>query len=208
MGFSRIWSGLPFPSPGNLPNPGIEPWSPSLQVESFTIWIKKLLQELSLNVFAQKKSIHSCWGSRGVLKTNTTSFHQSLPQCNRVTGWKWKLLSRVRLFCDPRDYTVHGVLQARILEWVAVPSSRFLPNPEIEPRSLALQADSLPAEPPGKPKNTGVGSLSLLQQIFLMQGERPWPKRLTSLYPRALLLIKTHSAKPQAELWVVLLTSE
>ena len=44
-----------------------------------------------------------------------------------------------------------------------------LPNPEIKPRSPALQADSLPAEPPGKPKNTGVGSLSLLQQIFLTQ---------------------------------------
>ena len=41
-----------------------------------------------------------------------------------------------------------------------------LPNPGIEPRSPTLWADSLPAEPPGKPKNTGVGSLSLLQQIF------------------------------------------
>ena len=38
-----------------------------------------------------------------------------------------------------------------------------LPNPGIKPRSPALQADSLPAELPGKPKNTGVGSLSLLQ---------------------------------------------
>ena len=36
-----------------------------------------------------------------------------------------------------------------------------------------LQGDSLPAEPPGKPKNTGVGSLSLLQQIFLTQ-ESNW----------------------------------
>ena len=42
-----------------------------------------------------------------------------------------------------------------------------LPNPRIKPRSPALQADSLPAEPQGKPKNTGVGSLSLLQWIFL-----------------------------------------
>ena len=41
-----------------------------------------------------------------------------------------------------------------------------LPNPGIEPRSPTLQADSLPAEPPGKPKNTGVGSLSLLQRNF------------------------------------------
>ena len=44
-----------------------------------------------------------------------------------------------------------------------------LPNPEIEPRSPSLQVDSLPAEPQGKPKNTGVGSLSLLQGIFLTQ---------------------------------------
>ena len=44
-----------------------------------------------------------------------------------------------------------------------------LPNPEIKPRSPALQADLLPFEPPGKPKNTRVGSLSLLQGIFLTQ---------------------------------------
>ena len=39
-----------------------------------------------------------------------------------------------------------------------------LPNPEIEPRSPALQVGSLPSQPPGKPKNTGVGGLSLLQE--------------------------------------------
>ena len=49
------------------------------------------------------------------------------------------------------------------------PSPGELPNPGIEPRSPALQADSLPSEPPGKPKNTVVGSLSLLQGIFLTQ---------------------------------------
>ena len=48
-----------------------------------------------------------------------------------------------------------------------------LPNPRIKPRSPTLQADSLPSEPPGKPKNTGVGSLSLLQQIFPTQ-ESNW----------------------------------
>ena len=44
-----------------------------------------------------------------------------------------------------------GILQARILEWVAMASSRGLPYPGIEPRSPALQADSLPSESPGKP---------------------------------------------------------
>ena len=38
MGFSRqeYWSGLPFPSPGNLPDSGIEPWSPTLQADGLT----------------------------------------------------------------------------------------------------------------------------------------------------------------------------
>ena len=44
-----------------------------------------------------------------------------------------------------------------------------LPKPGFKPRSPALRADSLLAEPQGKPKNTGVGSLSLLQRIFLTQ---------------------------------------
>ena len=47
--------------------------------------------------------------------------------------------------CDPMDYKVRGILQARILQWVAFPFSD-LPNPGIEPRSSALQADSLPCE--------------------------------------------------------------
>ena len=38
--------------------------------------------------------------------------------------WKWKSLSRVPTLCDPMDYAVHGILQARILEWVAFPFSR------------------------------------------------------------------------------------
>ena len=50
------------------------------------------------------------------------------------------------------------------------PSPGDLSNPGMEPRSPALQADSLPAEPHGKTKNTGVGSLSLLWWIFLTQG--------------------------------------
>ena len=45
----------------------------------------------------------------------------------------------------------HGILQVRILEWVAFPFSSDLPNPGIKPRSPKLQADFLPAKPPGKP---------------------------------------------------------
>ena len=70
---------------------------------------------------------------------------------------------------DPMDCTVHGTLQARILEWVAFPFSKGSSQPRMEPRSPALQVDSLPAEPQGKPKNTGESSLSLLQGIFPTQ---------------------------------------
>ena len=88
----------------------------------------------------------------------------------------WEVKVKVPQSCltlyDPVDYTAHGILQARILEWVASPFSRGSPKPGIEPRSPALQADSLPAKPPGKPKNTGMGSLSFLQRIFLTQGNK------------------------------------
>ena len=53
--------------------------------------------------------------------------------------------------CNPMDYIVHVILQARILEWVAIPFSRASSQPRIEVGSPALWADSLPAELPGKP---------------------------------------------------------
>ena len=69
--------------------------------------------------------------------------------------------------CDPMDYTVHVIFQDRILEPFHSPGD--LPNPRIEPKSPASQVDSLPPEPPRKPKNTGMGTLSLLQAVFLTQ---------------------------------------
>ena len=71
------------------------------------------------------------------------------------------------------DSMVHGILQARILEWVAFPFSGDLPKPGIDPRSPALQEYSLSAGPQGEPKNTGVDSLSLLQGIFPGLGINP-----------------------------------
>ena len=71
---------------------------------------------------------------------------------------KVKSLSCVQLFVTPWTIysppvsSVHGIFQARILEWVAISFSRDHPDPGIEPRSPALQADSLPSEPPGKPQ--------------------------------------------------------
>ena len=80
-----------------------------------------------------------------------------------------KVTQLCQTLCNPMDYTVYGILQDRILEWVAFLFYGDLPNPGMEPRSPSLQADSLPAEPQGKLKNTGVDSLSILQGIFLTQ---------------------------------------
>ena len=49
--------------------------------------------------------------------------------------------------CSPPGSSVHGILQARILDWVAIPSPGDFPNPGIEPRSPELQADSLLSVP-------------------------------------------------------------
>ena len=54
--------------------------------------------------------------------------------------------------CDPTDETVHGILQARILQWVPFPFSRRSSQPRNQPGSPALKVGSLPAEPQGKPK--------------------------------------------------------
>ena len=64
--------------------------------------------------------------------------------------------------CDSMDCIAHGILRARILEWVACPSPGDLPNPGIEPRSPTLQVDSLLAVPQGKPiylENSGKNRL-------------------------------------------------
>ena len=55
--------------------------------------------------------------------------------------------------CDPMDcsipgFSVHWILQARILSGLLCLPPRDLPDPGIEPESPALQADSLPSEPP------------------------------------------------------------
>ena len=56
--------------------------------------------------------------------------------------------------CSPPGFSVHGILQARILEWVAISSPEDLLDPGIKPWSPALQADSLLFEIQGSPINT------------------------------------------------------
>ena len=79
----------------------------------------------------------------------------SLLECMCMGMYVLALQSYLTLY-DLMDYSppvssIHRILQARILEWVAIPSSRGSPDPGIEARSPALQMASLPSEPPGKP---------------------------------------------------------
>ena len=113
------------------------------------------------------------------------------------TKWKWKSLSHIQL-CHPLDW-VHGILQAWILEWEAFPSSGGLPNPEIEPRFPALQADSLPAESQGSPRvlewvaypfsrrsfrpRNWTGVLSSALQVDSLSIELSWKLREIELKP-------------------------
>ena len=67
----------------------------------------------------------------------------------RVSWTTWRLSQSIL----KEIYTVHEILQARILECVTFPSPRDLPNPGTEPTSLPLQADFLAADPQGKPNH-------------------------------------------------------
>ena len=78
--------------------------------------------------------------------------------------------------CDPMDYIAGQAPQnpwrfSRQEYWngLPCPPPGDLPNPRIKLRSPTVWVDSLPSEPRGKPKNTGVGSLSLLQWVFPTQ---------------------------------------
>ena len=108
-----------------------------------------------------------------------------------------KSLCLVWVFSDKNSEEFCGILQATILEWVAIPFSRRFSQTRDQTGSPTLQAGSLPAESSGKPKNTGVGSLCLLQRIFptqeLNQG---------LLHCRQILYQLSHKGSPRTLEWV------
>ena len=76
--------------------------------------------------------------------------------------------------CNPMDYSppgsyVHGIFQARILEWVAISISRRSPSPGIKPKSPALQMDSLPLshkESRGPVSSTYITLIFYISEVF------------------------------------------
>ena len=102
--------------------------------------------------------------------------------------------------CNAVDHTVHGILQTRILEWVAFPFSRGSSQPRDQTPGLPHCRQILyiheSAKPPGKPKNTGVSNLSLLQRIFptqeLNQDLQHYRQILYQLSHQESALMRTH----------------
>ena len=97
MGFSQqeYWSGFPFPPPGDLPDPGIEPtspMSPALQADSLPL-------------------IH--WGNPNIIYA-----------CVHAKSLQLCLTFYDPMDCSPPGFYVHGILQVRLPVWVALPSSR------------------------------------------------------------------------------------
>ena len=93
---------------------------------------------------------------------------------NKPTGEEIEVAQSCLTLCDPVDCSppgssIHGIHQARILEWVAISFSRGLPNPGIKLRSPTLQADALTSEPPGKP-NSNMLNRNLMDMPFLKIG--------------------------------------
>ena len=93
--------------------------------------------------------------------------------------------------CSPPGSSVHGDSQSKNTGGLPCPSPEDLPNPGIESRSPALQADSLPSEPPRKPMNTEFVSLFLLQGIFPNQ---EWNQGL--LNGRQILYLLSYQGSP------------
>ena len=113
-----------------------------------TIYLKKVVHPMLLH------PVHTAGGTTAIFSMVKVKVAQS--RLTPVTPWTLQSME----FSRPEYWS-----------WQPFPSSGDLPKPGTEPRSSSLQADSLPAEPQGKPKNTRVGSLSLSSGTFLPRNQ-------------------------------------
>ena len=106
----------------------------------------------------------ACWDSWGCKESDTTEWTELIclitQSCPNLCD---------PLDCSPPGSYVHGIFQARILEWVAISSSRESSDSGMEPmspQSLAWQVDSLPTEPSQKPQKLWIEALIPNSQNF------------------------------------------
>ena len=155
MGFPRqeFWSGLPFPSPGHLPDPGIEPWSPALQADSLPTKPPGK-PALKYPAAAAAKLLQSCLtlcnpidgspsGSPvpGILQARTLEWVAI--SFSNAHNWevKVKSFSRVRLFATPWTAAYQASPPMRFSKqeyWSGLP----LPSPYWKPKSFKFLEES------------------------------------------------------------------
>ena len=135
--FSRQehWSGLPLPFPGDLPDPGIEPESPRLQVDSLPSEVPGKPVQWSTAAAAKSLSrvrlcaspwtaAHQAPPSMGFSRQEYWSGCHCLLQCRKVKS-ESEVAQLCPTLCDPMDCSppgssIHGIFQARGLEWVVI----------------------------------------------------------------------------------------
>ena len=115
-------------------------------------WMSSRGHSLLTSVLDDVTAMQECWAYALIMWYKSLTQNLSLQVVVFVQS-----LSRVQLFCDPMDCSlpcgsVHGILQARILEWVAIPFSRGSSWPRDGIRVSSLAGDSLPLSHQRSPK--------------------------------------------------------
>ena len=142
VGFSRqeYWSGLPLPSPGNLPYPEIEPVSLCITGGFFTRWtigeaVTHPIFSAYLLLFHLYSNDSNLYHQRGpALQISKATLNHVIADCS---------VAQCLTLCDPMNYnlpgsSVHGILQTRILEWVAISFSRGSSQPRDQTRVACI----------------------------------------------------------------------
>ena len=171
MGFPRqeYWSGLPFLSPGDLPNPGIEPESPAFQADSlpYEPQVKPLIPLVALYSF-------SLWDQSLWLRSGLGSHSESLPY---ITGRYVLWMSSAAVDLATTLYPLYASF-----------TKLFMPEP------WTATINSYP-EPRGKQNKAKHLLCTLLGILFSVSLDRIVQYRLVNLIPipKALFLVRTHA---------------
>ena len=165
---------------------GVEPGSPAFQEDSLPSELPGKLNHMSQQGshwgrtwkgrFAHSLNISwGCWPHPTCRVTGHSRKHLGKEDRNSFSSVLYLVAQLCLTLCDPMNCRPPG---SSVLPWFSrqeywsgwpCPPPGDLPNPRIKPRSPTLQEDSLPSEPPETSKDTGLGSFSLLQEIFWTQ---------------------------------------
>ena len=140
---ARILEWVAFPSPGDLPDPGIKLGSPALQADSLPSesW-EKPLNDVTSNLFTHSSVLARDGGAWWAAVYGVAQSRTRLKRLSSSSNLFWNLLL---MECSPPGSSVNGIFQARILECIVISYSRgSFPPRDQTPCLLHWQADSLP----------------------------------------------------------------